>query len=450
MSRACLPLHSILPSLIWSRPMNRVPARPPRSVVVGIVIAFGVALAACAGGPQTRAPDSSEGSAHPTFVFVGTAAGTIEGLSLEGGSNGGAAANGGAPSVGPVGLTPRTKIANGGTPAALTNLPFGKMLVALDDKAGAIVAYEVEGATGALHPTGHGSSAGSKPGRITLDHSGKYVLVTNQASASVAVLAVGPGGHLSPPDLFPAAAGAFGLALHPSNTMAFVANAKAGTLSQLTFNVGTGTLTAKPGAAIGLPWGSGPKLVVCHPRGRWVYVLNETNNTVSVHSFDDRMGTVSRLAFQVVSVAPSDATGEPAGAAAGEGKPAGPSGGKSAKAAAKTEKAVDKVRPREMAVAVSGRFAYVLDGARDDLATFAIDDETGGLTLVDHEPSGGTGAVGLALDPTGQFLIVVHQGSRQVAAFHLDPKTGVPSLADSTRLANAPVSVTVIKVAAGN
>jgi 6-phosphogluconolactonase len=265
---------------------------------------------------------------------------------------------------------------------------------------------------------------------------------------------VGPGGHLSPPDLFPAAAGAFGLALHPSNTMAFVANAKAGTLSQLTFNTGTGTLTAKPGAAIGLPSGSGPKLVVCHPRGRWVYVLNETNNTVSVHSFDDRMGTVSRLAFQVVSVAASDATGEPVAAGAGgEGKPAGPSGGKtvkSAKAAAKTDKAAEQVHPREMAVAVSGRFAYVLDGARDDLATFAIDDETGALTLVDHEPSGGTGAVGLALDPTGQFLIVVHHGSRQVAAFHLDPKTGVPSLGDSIRLANAPVSVTIIKVAAGN
>jgi 6-phosphogluconolactonase len=425
--------------------MNRVPARPSWSVAVGIVIASGAVVGACAGGPQTRTPDPGQGSAHPTFVFVGTAAGTIEGLSLEGGSNGAAGA-------GPVGLTPRTKIANGGTPAALTNLPFGKMLVALDDKAGAIVAYEVDGATGALHPTGHGSSAGSKPGRITLDHSGKYVLVTNQASASVAVLAVGPSGQLSPPDLFPAAAGAFGLALHPSNTMAFVANAKAGTLSQLTFNVGTGTLTAKPGAAIGLPSGSGPKLVVCHPRGRWVYVLNETNDTVSVHSFDDRMGTVSRLAFQVVSLDAAGATADPGG----EGKPTPPATGKTgkgAKAAARAEKAAenaaDNGRPHEMAVAVSGRFAYVLDGARDDLATFAIEDETGALTLVDHEPSGGTGAVGLALDPSGQFLVVVH-GSRQVAAFHLDEKTGVPSLADSTRLANAPVSVTIIKVPPSN
>ena len=429
--------------------MNRVPARPPRSVAVGIVIAFGAAAGACAGGPQTRTPGPSEGSAHPTFVFVGTAAGTIEGLSLEGGSSGGPGAGGATSTVGPVSLTPRTKIANGGTPAALTNLPFGKMLVALDDKAGAIVAYEVDGATGALHPTGHGSSAGSKPGRITLDHSGKYVLVTNQASASVAVLAVGPSGHLSPPDLFPAAPGAFGLALHQSNTMAFVANAKAGTLSQLTFNVGTGTLTTKPGAAIGFPWGSGPKLVVCHPRGRWVYVLNETNNTVSVHSFDDRMGTISRLAFQVVSLATSDAATD----AADEAKPTLPAqgkAGKGARAAAKAEKAAEKVRPHEMAVAVSGRFAYVLDGGKDDLATFAIEDETGALTLVDHEPSGGTGAVGLALDPTGQFLVVVHQGSRQVAAFHLDQKTGVPSLVDSTRLANAPVSVTMIKVAAGN
>jgi 6-phosphogluconolactonase len=241
---------------------------------------------------------------------------------------------------------------------------------------------------------------------------------------------VGPGGRLSPPDLFPAAAGAFGLALHPSNTMAFVANAKAGTLSQLTFNDGTGTLTAKPGAAIGLPWGSGPKLVTCHPRGRWVYVLNETNNTISVHAFDDRMGTVTRLAFQVVSIVASDVASEPG-------------------AAKESAKSASKSRPREMAVSVSGRFVYVLDGGRDDVATFAIDDETGALTLVDREPSGGTGAAGLALDPSGQFLVVVHQGSRHVAAFRLDDKTGVPSLADSTKLATPPLSVTIIKVAAG-
>lgn len=387
-------------------------ALPLRLILLSILIGVTTTYTGCAGGPKPRGPGPNDGKAPRTFVYVGTANGSIEVLSLEGGAS--APGPGGAPGgTGPVGLTARTRAATGAVPAALSSLPFGKTLVMLDDRAAVLSAFEIDPATGGLRPIGRGSSGGSKPGRTTLDRSGKYVLVTNQASASVAVLAVGPGGRLSPPDLFPAGAGAFGLALHPSNTVAFVANAKAGTLSQMTFNEGTGALTAKPGGAIGLPWGSGPKLVVCHPGGRWIYVLNEANNTVSVHSFDDRMGTVSRLAFQVVATGPGEN--------------------------------VSKGHVRELAVAVTGRFVYVLDGGQDDLATFAVDNETGALTLVDHEPSGGTGAVGLALDPSGQFLVVIHQGSRHVAAFRLDEKTGVPALGDSTRLGSAPLSVAVVK-----
>jgi 6-phosphogluconolactonase len=364
------------------------------------------AAGGCAGGPKARGPAPDDGKAPRTYVYVGTAAGTIEGLSLEGG----------VATTGVISLTPRTRFSMGGAVAGLASLPFGKNLVALDDRTGSLAIHDIDVASGGLHAISRGSSGGAKAGRIILDRGGKYVLVTNQASASVAVLAVGPGGRLSPPDLFPAGAGAFGLALHPSNTVAFVANTKAGTLSQLTFNDGTGTLTTKLGAAIGLPWGSGPRLVVCHPRGRWVYVLNETNNSVSVHSFDDRMGTVSRLAFQVISTTPGEGAAEQ-----------------------------QKGRVRELAVAPSGRFVYVLDGARDDVATYSVDEETGALTLVDHEPSGGSGAVALALDPGGRSLVIVHQGSRQVAAFRLDEKTGIPTLGDNTRLSGAPLSVAIVK-----
>ena len=305
----------------------------------------------------------------------------------------------------------RGKVSTSGSPAALAGLPFGRTLVALDDK---VTTYEIDAAAPTLRPLGQGSTGGSKPGRAAIDGTGKFVLVTNQASASVAVLAVRPGGGLAPPDLFPAGAGAFGLALHPSNTVAFIANTKAGTLSQLTFNEGTGALTPKAGAAIGLPWGSGPRQVGCHPNGKVVYVLNESNSTISVHSFDDRMGTVTRLAFQVISTLPPEA-------------------------------AAQKARASEIAIAVSGRSVYVLNRGSDTLVTFAVDSETGALTLVDHEPAGGTGAVALALDPAGRYLLVAHQGSKGIASFSIDEKTGAASLVDSKKLGGAPLSVAVLR-----
>jgi 6-phosphogluconolactonase len=310
----------------------------------------------------------------------------------------------------------RGKVSTGGTPVALTGLPFGKTLVALDDKSG-VLSFEVDGA--GARPVGKGSSGGAKPGRTALDHTGKFVLMTNQASASIAVLALRPAGGLAPPDLFPAGAGAYGLAVHPSNRVVFVANSKAGTLSQLAFNEGTGTLTAKPGSAIGLPWGSGPRAVGCHPSGRYIYVLNETNNTISVHTFDDRMGTVTRLAFQVVTTLPGDLP------------PAGP--GKAAN------------RATDLALAVTGRFVYVINRGADDLVTFAVEPETGSLTLVNAVPTGGSGPVGLAVDPGGKHLVVANQGDRKVASFVLDDKTGAPVLVDVKKLDSAPVSVAVMR-----
>jgi 6-phosphogluconolactonase len=382
------------------------------------IILFVSVTGGCALGGKTPTPASAPGEAPRTFVYVGSP-GAIEVMSVQTDAAGG-----------PIDVTARSRVTADGTPAAFASLPFGKTLVALDEKAATLVAYDVDPASGALHAAVRGASGGSRPGRTIIDRSGKYILVTNQASASVAVLAVGPGARLSSPNLFPAGAGAFGLALHPSNTVAFVANAKAGTLSQLTFNEGTGALTAKLGAAIGLPWGSGPKLVICHPRGRWIYVLNDSNNTVSVHAFDDRMGTVSRLAFQVVAAA-GEANADKA----------------TADKASAGKATAGKSHARELVLGPSGHFLYVLDGARDVVTTFAVDDETGGLSEAGQAPSGGTGAVGLAVDPSGQFLVVVHQNSRHVAVFRLDGKTGLPTLADSTRANGAPVSVAVIKPA---
>jgi 6-phosphogluconolactonase len=381
---------------VWSLSMMRDELR---ARVLLACLGTLVASASCALGPKNPAPGPADRApaATQTFAYVATAGGAIEVFTLD-------AASGQ--------LAAGTRASSGASASALAGLPFGTTLVALDDKAGAITAFEIA-AGGNLRPIGRASTGGTRPGRTILDRSGKYVLVTNQASASVAVLALGPGPRLLAPDIFPAGAGAYGITLHPNNSVAFVANTKAGTLSQLAFNEGTGTLTTKTGAAIGLPWGSGPRQVGCHPNGRFVYVLNETNGTVSVHPFDDRMGTVTRLAFQVEPIAASEG------------------GGKS--------------HARELAVSVNGRNLYVLDDGEDRLVTLQIDQESGGLSLLTRAPSGGTGAIGLALDPTGGFLVVAHGGSRHLASFRLDPQTGAPTLVDSKRTGSPPTALTMVR-----
>lgn len=362
--------------------------------------AFGLAalVAGCAFGPQAKTTGTVDDGLPHAFLYAGTNAGAIEIFEID-------AATGS--------LIVRGKVGAGGTVAALAGLPFGRTLAALDDGTATVITFDVEAGKGALHQTGRAATGGSRPGRIALDHSGKFVLVTHQASASVGVLAVKPAGGLATADLFPAGAGAYGIGFHPSNQVLFVANTKAGTLSQFSFSEGTGGLTPKPGAAVGLPWGSGPRGVVSHPSGHFIYVLNESNSTVSVHSFDERMGTVTRLAFQVISTLPTE-TG-------------------------------NKGRAVEIAVAVSGRFLYVINRGDDSIVTFAVDGETGSLTLVNRTPSGGAGAQALALDPGGRFLVAAHQTSHHLSTFSLDPKTGVPTLGDNKKIGAAPLSAVIMR-----
>src|SRR5438034_467733 len=77
----------------------------------------------------------------------------------------------------------------------------------------------------------------------TADGSGKYFLAAHPGSGDVTVVAIKPDGGLSVIDTFRAGAGARAVAVHPANHVALVANFRAGTVSQYTFNTGTGVLT---------------------------------------------------------------------------------------------------------------------------------------------------------------------------------------------------------------
>jgi 6-phosphogluconolactonase len=363
-----------------------------------VLVALALYVAAGCAGPQRTPTASAANETARTFVYVGTGMGTIQIFGLDEGTGS---------------LALKNKVSTGGALAALAAQPFERTLVALDERASAVMTFaiDVKGAT--LRPVARGSLGSGRPGRVGIDQSGKYVLVSNRGTASVAVLAVRPNGQLSPPELYPAGAGAYGFGFHPSNTLLFVANTKAGTISQMSFNAGTGALTAKAGGPVGLPAGSGPRQIVCHPGGRFIFVLNETSSSVSVHTFDDRMGTITPLAFQIVPTLSQEA----------------------GVVAPKNAQATD------LAIAPNGHFVYVLNRGDDSLVTLSVDGETGALAFANRTPGGGSGATALAIDPTGKYLFVISGGSRHLSTFRIDDKTGIPTLTDSTRLDQPPLAL---------
>ena len=56
-----------------------------------------------------------------------------------------------------------------------------------------------------------------------------------------------------------------------------------------------------------------------------------------------------------------------------------------------------------------------------------IDQKTGRLTHVEHEPTGGRTPRNFGIDPTGRFLLAANQGTHRVVVFRIDGKTGALS-----------------------
>jgi len=97
--------------------------------------------------------------------------------------------------------------------------------------------------------------------------------------------------------------------------------------------------------------------------------------------------------------------------------------------------------PAEVAVAPSGRFVYMSNRGHDSIAIFAVDDATGKLAPVGHEPTQGSFPRHFALDPTGTFLLVANQEGDSVVVFRVDSATGRLAPAGHSVIVPMPVCV---------
>ncbi len=358
-------------------------ARPPAS-------SSGAGEAGAATG-ESAAPEATR-----TFVYVGMAGGEVATFHLD---------------LATGGLVRRGTVSVGRSSSSLARSAERETLLTVDESTGLGVWLAINAKTGALTSASRLSAGGAQPAGAVVDGTGKYLLTTHPGGGSVSVLALTPGGGLGMIGTFSAGAGATAVALHPANQVAFVANLRASTISQFTFNTGTGILTPKAGPPLTLPAGSGPSRFACHPSGRWVYILDESSDAVSVHVFDEDVKALSTMSSQIVSTLP-------------DGYPRA------------------KSRPADLALGRAGRFLYVTNRGHDSVATFAVQGD-GTLKANGHEPSGGRAPGALAVDPSGTFLVVANQGSKTLTVFRLDPTTGAPGAPRSVALSAPPLAVLI-------
>ena len=77
---------------------------------------------------------------------------------------------------------------------------------------------------------------------------------------------------------------------------------------------------------------------------------------------------------------------------------------------------------------------------------YAIDQATGKLTLVQHEPTQGSTPRGFGIDPTGRYLLAGNQRSDSLVPFRIDAGTGRLTPTGQTIKIGSPVSVVFVPV----
>jgi len=294
-------------------------------------------------------------------------------------------------------------------PAFLAIGPTGHTLYAVNhvpefagQPTGAVSAFSLDPETGELTLLNQQPSHGADPCHLCVDKRGRYVLVANYVGGSVAVLPIRDDGSLGEATDHIQHEGssvnpkrqegphAHSINLDPDNRYAFVADLGMDKLMIYRFDQSQGKLTPHDPPWVQTRPGAGPRHFTFHPNGQYAYLINELDNTLVAYAYDGEQGTLQEL--QTVSALPEGFEGVSYCA--------------------------------DVHVAPSGRFVYGSNRGHDSIVIFAIDEGSGRLTYVGHEPTQGQVPRGFAIDPTGTFLLVANQHTDTVVTFQIDQQTG--------------------------
>jgi 6-phosphogluconolactonase len=328
-------------------------------------------------------------------------------------------------------LTPLGLAAESANPTFLVVHPNHRFVYAVneigdygDQKSGAVSAYALDRKTGKLTLLNQVSSGGIDPCYIALDRTGKYALVANYTSGSVAAFPLLADGRLGNASAFVQHAGhgvnperqegphAHSINLSPDNRFAIAADLGLDELLVYRFDATKGTLAANDPPFVKVPAGSGPRHFTFHPNGKFAYTIEEMGSSVTAFSYDAVSGILHPL--HTLSTLPKDFKGRNDSA--------------------------------EVQVHSSGQFLYGSNRGHDSIAVFAIDAVQGTLTLVEFVPTRGKEPRNFGIDPTGAYLIAANQNSNTLVVFEIDAKTGGLTATGQVLEIQAPVCVKFVPV----
>ena len=313
-------------------------------------------------------------------------------------------------------------------PSFLAIHPNQKFLYAANEvgefggkKSGAVGAFVIDSHTGRLAALNQQPSGGDGPCHIAVDRTGKSVLVANYGGGSVESLPIKPDGSLDAPTTFIQHHGssvdpkrqegphAHFITTDAANRFALACDLGLDKVLVYKFDPANSSLVANDPPAASIPPGSGPRHLAFHPGGRFAYVINEMQCTMTALSYDSERGELKGL--QTLSTLPEGESPKP------------------------------NFSTAEVEAHPAGKFLYGSNRGHDTIVAFGIDETTGKLTRIENVSTQGRTPRSFGIDPTGQFLLVANQDSDNVVVFRIDQKTGHLTATGNSIQVGTPVCV---------
>lgn len=280
--------------------------------------------------------------------------------------------------------------------------------------------FVVDRETGFLSPLNRAETGGRNGVHLTVDPSGRFILVANYSSGSVAVMPVRQDGSLGEPVQVVALQGQAGphrieqtsshphqILFNPGGRFVMVPDKGLDRIFVFRFDAATGRLTpTEQGSVAALP-GSGPRHIAFHPTLPILWAINEINNTVVTYYLEAEHGGLRPV--QILPTLPSDCVHENTGS--------------------------------EICVSSGGRFVYCSNRTHDSIAIFAADPASGLLTSVGWVPTRGRIPRFIGFDPSFRFLYACNEQSDTVVSFRADPSTGCLAPTGQVTRSASPVTI---------
>jgi 6-phosphogluconolactonase len=292
-------------------------------------------------------------------------------------------------------------------PSFLTISPNGKFLYACTDtkmpNKGSVTAFKIDSINGKITLINKQASGGENPVYLTVYKNNKFIVNGNYTEGNVTIFSANEDGSLNPYSQIiqftdssinktrQEKAHIHSTVFSPKNDYIFLPDLGADKIRVYKFDSNNlKPLMPIDDSIVNTVPGSGPRHFTFHPNGNFAYCIEELSGMVSAYSYNNgKLDSIQRI-FSY-------------------------------------SKTQESYGSSDIHISPDGLFLYASNrwNKENTISLFSINQNTGKLTLVGHQPTFGDHPRNFIIDPTGNFILVANQVTNNIVVFKRNWKTGL-------------------------